>query len=243
MNRGIVLWVIITLLMGHFTGFAQGYDDTVIYLPIKVQVPASAVKKGHIKAGNNATDMNCDYEGVIADAKAKATKMGGNIVKVTALTPPAFISKCYRVEADIYYCSDRKDPVFQQKPKANVETTSNYVLLYIYRLKDTTMLAPSYNLHLNDETVLCSVRSKSRDSIKIYKEGPVTLWAKTTHKGSLKLDTKFGESYYLRCGLTGGQFNTTPEIELIDNKKGIAEYAGGGKKSKNQDARYLEEVH
>ena len=168
MKKGAVLWVILVLLMGHFGGFAQGNDDTVIYLPMKMQIPGNAIKKGHIKAGNNATDVNCDYEGVIAEAKSKAIKMGGNIIKVTALIPPAFISKCYRIEADIYYCSDRKDPVFQRKAKAGiVESPGNYVLIYIYRLKDTTMLAPSYNLHLNDETVLCYVRSRSRDSIKI----------------------------------------------------------------------------
>ena len=51
------------------------------------------------------------------------------------------------------------------------------------------------------------------------------------HRGSLKLDTKFGEAYYIRCGLTGGQFNTTPEIEIIENKTGAAEYAKDGKKN------------
>ncbi len=116
-------------------------------------------------------------------------------------------------------------------------------MLYIYRLSDTTMLEPNYPLHLNDESVLCFVKNKSRDSIKVYKDGPLTLWAKTAHRGELKLDAKFGETYYIRCGLTGGQFNTTPALERIDEKAGTAEYARVKKRHKDQDARYLQEIH
>jgi len=241
----ISLFFVIISLAFPLNILAQNSGDDVISLPIKAPVPENSIKKGHIKAGNNATDMNCDYEGVIADAKEKAKSMGGNIVKITELIPPVFISRCYRIEADVYYCNNLSDPVFQLNTKHNSssDNPNNYVLLYIYRLKDTTMLAPSYNLHLDDNSVLCFVKSRSRDSIRIYKDGPVTLWGKTMHRGSLKLDTKFGEAYYIRCGLTGGQFNTTPDIELIDSKAGAAEYAKGGKKSKNIDVEYLEEIH
>ena len=224
---------------------AQDAQDSVICLPINISVPDNSVKKGHIKVGNNATVINCDYEAVIKMAKEKATAMGGNIVKITALIPPAFISKCYRVEADVYYCNNHNDPIFWHKEQKaqSLQETNKFVMLYIYRLKDTMMLAPSYKLHLDDSVVLCQVKSKSREAIKIYKDGQIILSGKTMHRGSLKLDTKFGSSYYIRCGITGGELNTTPEIELIEKQAGEAEYAKDGRVVKNQGDEYLNKIH
>ncbi len=212
MKRACCFIAILLLLTSHYSVFAQSSEDSIISLPLKMPVPANAIKKGSIKVGNNATEMHCDYEEVIAEAKREAKGMGGNIVKITALIRPAFMSKCYKIEADVYYYSDLKDSILQRKTKKTglSENPKDYVMLYIYRLSDTTMLEPNYPLHLNDESVLCFVKNKSRDSIKVYKDGPLTLWAKTAHRGELKLDTKFGETYYIRCGLTGGaiQHNT-----------------------------------
>jgi len=236
---------ILLSLTCHYRLFAQSEEDSIITLPVKMQVSANAVKKGSIKVGNNATETHCDYEELITEAKQKAKDMGGNIVKITALVPPAFVSKCYRIEADVYYDSKFRDSLLQNKTKntAQPENVKDYALLYIYRLADTSMLAPAYNLHLNDQSVICVVKKRSGNEVKIYKEGPLTLWAKTMHRSELKMDVKFGQTYYLRCGLTGGELNTTPLIEQVDKKTGESEYAKGKKINKNEDLKYLQEMH
>ena len=245
MKTTILFIVIILSFTCHNRLFAQNKEDSVISLPLKMAVPENAIKKGSIKVGNNATETHCDYEEVIAEAKEKAKKMGGNIVKITALIPPAFISKCYKIEADVYYCPDLPQSILQERKNSmsQPENSKNYVELYVYRLIDTIMLSPTYYLHLNKDTVLCLVKNKSRDSIRVYSEGPITLWAKTMHKESLKLDTKFGEAYYIRCGLSGTELNTTPVIEQVDKKTGAEQFATGGRKNKEQGPKYLEEVH
>ncbi len=237
-------FILLLTFICSFSVFAQNAQDTIVVLPIKMEVPGNAVKKGSIKAGNNATDTHCNYEDVVASAKEKAGKMGGNIVKITQLIPPAFVSKCYRINADVYYSPT--------PPKmANNQTTGNaqagkpagYALLYIYRLADTIMMAPSYHLHLNGDSAICFVRNKSRDSVKIYKDGSVLLWGKTQHKGELKLDVKFGEKYYIRCGLKGTQFSMTPVIEQVDANTGAAEYSRSKNRKKEQSVKYLQEMH
>lgn len=217
----------------HNSIFAQNNTDSVIVLPIKMVVPANAILKGTIKSGNNSTETHCDYERVIADAKITANRMGGNIVKITQLIPPVFISKCYKIKADIYYADKIPDSLFKKVSTVNIQSqTRDHATLYIYRLPDTIMLASSYDIHLNDDSVICTVKSKSRDSINIYKEGAQILWAKTEERAALKMDVKFGEKYYIRCGLKGGQFRKIPVIELMDKETGAIEYQKIKKKKK-----------
>ena len=237
-------FVLLLTVICSFSAFAQNAHDTIVVLPIKMTVPDNAVKKGSIKAGNNATETHCNYEDVIASAKEKAGNMGGNIVKITQLIPPAFVSKCYRINADVYYSPTlpkRAHPETTNSPKAG--TPANYAVLYIYRLADTMMMAPSYHLHLNGDSAISFVRNKSRDSVIIYKEGPVLLWGKTQNRTELKLDVKFGEKYYIRCGLKGSQFSMTPVIEQVDANTGAIEYARSKSRKKEQSAKYLQEMH
>ena len=229
----------------HYSVFAQSREDSIVVLPLKMTVPANANKIGNIKLGNNATQIHCDYEEIITSAKKQAIEMGGNIVKITELIPPAFVSKCYKIKADVYYSNKLPDSLL--KHVTPIQKTGmkevNYATLYIYRLPDTIMLATSYNIHLNDDSVICTVKSRSRDSVKIYKEGPQILWAKTEQREELKLNIRFGEVYYIRCGLKDGQIRKTPVMELIDETTGKLEYAKGKSGKKDQSVRYLQEIH
>lgn len=236
---------IIFLLLCSTVIYAQSSNDRVIMLPLRIQAPAIAKKIGTIKAGNNATETHCDYEQMVKEVKDKARAMGGNIVKITKLAEPAFISKCYRIEADVYYISELPANLI---PKTNDAITSisgkqDHAVLYIYRLKDTVAFASSYHLHLNNDSVICTVKSKSRDSVSIYKEGLVTLWAETEKKAELKLNIQFGKVYYIRCGLQGGEIRMVPKMEIVDKAEGEKEYGSQRKSKKNMNVAYLQQIH
>ena len=241
----LLCWIVAVLL--SCCGFAQDRTDSVVVLPKKIAAPASAKKLGTISVGNNSTAINCDYEKIIAEAKKKGAEMGGNIVKITELVPPAFVSKCYRIKADVYYSDSLQ--AYQKAGNTAKQTTvenNNFATLYIYRLHDTLIPEPTYKLHLDNDSVICNVKGKWKQEVRIYKDGPITLWAKTEKREELKLDIKTGSSYYVRCGLRSGQFWMTPVIELVDPTVGATEY-GRLNKGKNghtdTDIHYLDQIH
>ncbi len=244
MNLARYILILLLSLLPIIT-FGQNNDESVIVLPIKMQVPADAKNLGTIKVGNNSTATDCDYKELINTAKEKALKMGGNLVIITKLIDPVFISKCYKIEADVYYIKEMPD----YKRALPENTTSadtqkhNYALLCIYRLGDTLALQAAYNLHMDNDSVICRIKSKSRDSVKIYKQGPVNLWAETEQKTTLKLNVQTGSVYYIRCGLVRGQIRMVPVLELMDNETGSKEYGKGGKKKKINEIKYLSEIH
>lgn len=224
---------------------ARAAGDSVVVLPLKYAVPVDAEKLGSIRAGNNATATECDYEALIASAKDKARAMGGNLVKITQLVSPAFISKCYKIEADVYRVPQLADYGAAKAGTALLSDTEKhpFALLCIYRLPDTLALEAGYNIHLDKDSVICRVKSKSRDSVRIYREGPLKLWAETEQRTELKLNAAFGAVYYVRCGLGKGEIRMIPVLELIDTEKGAEEFGKGSRKKKNGDVKYLFQVH
>ena len=225
--------------------FAQTNRDTIIVVPQKVSAPPNSIRIGTISAGNNATATHCDYEEVVAEAKEKARAMGGNVIKITELAPPAFVSKCYRVKADVYYAPVFRDSVVQQlnKQTKHGEEVAPHATLFVYRPKDTIALAGSYYIRMNNDSVICEVKSRSGDSLSLYQEGPVTLWAKKGERKELKLNVKFGDTYYMRCGLVKDGLRLVPVMELVDKTTGAAEYDKDAKRKKNIGVKYLYEVH
>ena len=239
-------WFFTALLLSLLPAamFAQTTKDTIIVVPQKMSAPANSVKIGAITAGNNATATNCDYEKVVTEAKNKAREMGGNVVKITELAPPAFVSKCYRLKADVYYAPRFRDSVLVQAGKTTEHAaTDPHATLFIYRVKDTIALAGPYYIRMNSDSIICETKSRSGDSLNIYKEGPVTLWAKKGAHKELKLDVKFGETYYIRCGLIKDGIKLVPVIERMDNSTGAAQYTNETRRRKNMGVKYLYEVH
>jgi len=235
------------LLCFHTTTktFAQQKQDSVIVLPMQIPVPANAKKLGTIKAGDNALTTRCDYEDVIRETKQDARNLGGNIVKITQLIPPAFISKCYRIQADVYHTDTLPSFAVNTGTAGNnaTDTSAPYALLCLYRLRDTLALEPTYALHLNNDSVICKVKGRWHEAIKIYDTGTITLWAKTDHRKELKLKIKTGETYYIRCGLVHGDMRLVPIMELIDPVTGAYEYNSMNKLKKDVGLEYLKQVH
>ena len=235
--------VFLLFLFGYIPVFAQSGKDSVIVLPLKIVPPYNAKKVGKIRVGNNATRTHCDYEATITEAKTKARAMGGNLVKITKLVAPAFISKCYSIEADVYYADPLPvyDPIGRKTETYPLPAKPYYALLYIYRLADTVAFAAPYSLHHND-SVICTVKSRSRDSIKVYQEGPLTLWARAKNE-QVTIDVRFGSVYYIRCGLKQGEIRMHPYLEVVEYAIGEKEYGRMAKGKKDMDASYLQQIH
>lgn len=237
---------IVLMILGYVDTGAQNKDNVVV-LPMQIAVPADAKKIGTLKIGDNALTINCDYEADIQEAKDKAKAMGGNLVKITRLIAPAFISKCYKIQADIYYVPDLSSFTNARAGEAAMpeNTKPPYALLYIYRLKDTLALEPSYDLHKGNDSIICRVKRKMQKAVKIYDTGTITLWAKSGQRTEITLNIRPGENYYLRCGLKHGDLKLIPFMEVMDKTKGAYEY---GKLNKSNTGagtglEYLRQVH
>jgi hypothetical protein len=101
-------------------------------------------------------------------------------------------------------------------------TDTGYALLHVYRSGSVGALI-SYDLHLGD-AVICRVSTKTKETIRVTQEGLKILWARTESKAELPIDIQFGKEYYICCGMKMGIFVGRPKIELVDNKRGEAEF-------------------
>jgi len=239
--------LLIFLSVYAIPGYAQTEGNIqVVVLPINIQVPANAKKLATIKLGNNNTQVHCVYDELLAQIKVKAANAGGNLVKIRKLISPYFIGTCYKIEADIYSCLPlpHYDITEDEKPVmvTQLGDTSKYALLYVYRLQDTLTFQPGYNLYMND-SLLCHVKSKSKNAIKIYQSGKITLTAETEQKVSVVLDMDPGHIYFLRCGTTTGSFRSIPFMEEVPFNTGLSEYQSLIKTKKDLDISYLNQIH
>lgn len=230
------------------TAFAQpGKLDNfnVVLLPRNMDAPQQAKKIGTFTFGNNGTRINCNYETDIAYAKAKAHKMGGNIVKITELIDPSFVSKCYKIKADVY--SGDITPFLPAQMLNNKPDTANDTLphatLYVYRLADTIALAMSYALHLNNDSDMCRMHGRAHHIFHLYKEGPTKLWGKLESERSVSINVQFGHTYYLRCGTVQGNVIGVPVLQLVDEQTGAAEFRKLQYGKQDMDKSYLDKVH
>jgi len=108
------------------------------------------------------------------------------------------------------------------------QTTSSagydYALLHVYRKGRVGGSAINYDLHV-DRRVICRVKNKWYEPIKIDKEGEITLWAQTEARTELPITVEFGQEYYIRCGLDFGVVVGRPYLELVDEETGELEIA------------------
>lgn len=240
---------ITTLLLSllFITSYAQHKPtDNVFVLPVNTPLPADAQKISSIKLGNNSTALHCNYEALVLEAKQKAIAAGGNIVKITQLVEPYFISKCYLIKADIYKSAHteayKKAVEAVKSPILSVTDNNHYGRIYIYRLADTTAFAPAYDLHLNNDSVIADIHSKAYYCISLP-IGQYTFWAETEHKQSVTINVMAGRQYYLRCGLIMGEIRRIPDLQLIPQAEGAKEYNHLAMQKKDIDKSYLDHIH
>ncbi|HLZ85616.1 MAG TPA: hypothetical protein VKQ52_00195 [Puia sp.] len=200
----------------------------VLVLDLNQPLPDNCRQIGKIKAFGG--DSNCTYSGAVADAKAKARKMGGNVLKITGYRDPGLGALCFQIKANVLYSADVQQLIAADQAKKDSVHRSkfgdhpDYAILYAYRPSGAGALI-GYNLHLGD-SVICRMKNSSKYEIRIYKEGQTTLWAKTEAKASIPLNVRFGEEYFVRCTIQMGFFVGDPDLSLIEKGPGEAGYEG-----------------
>ena len=103
------------------------------------------------------------------------------------------------------------------------QLSDDCALLHIYRPGSMVGMAVSYDLKLNDEVVF-RVKNKSKTTIKITNEGMKKLTAKTEATSELSIDVKFGQEYYVQCGVEMGVVVGRPKLDIVDNTKGKSDF-------------------
>lgn len=107
--------------------------------------------------------------------------------------------------------------------------TSDYATLFVYRPKNA-LFGPTYDMYIDDSEMsgklfLKKIKGNTYHEIKIKKEGEYRFWAKTFEETvSVKVNIKFGNSYYLRCGFSQGVIKNRPKLEFVDQEVGEREF-------------------
>jgi hypothetical protein len=97
-------------------------------------------------------------------------------------------------------------------------------LFHIYRSGSIAGSAIGYDLYFDNEFVY-RVTNKSKITIRIVSEGIHTLWAETESKTELPIEVKFGNEYYIKCGIGMGVLVGRPKLDLVHNETGWNEYS------------------
>ncbi|MDR2287284.1 MAG: DUF2846 domain-containing protein [Prevotellaceae bacterium] len=109
-----------------------------------------------------------------------------------------------------------------QPPEYQADETC--ALFHIYRPNSIAGMAIGYDLYFDNEFVY-RVTNKSKITIRVASEGIHTLWAETESKTELPIDVKFGNEYYIKCGVGMGVLVGRPKLELVYNDIGWNEYS------------------
>ena len=202
---------------------ALQYQEEVRVFGINVPPPPSAEKLGNVYIGDSGFSVNCGYDVVIDMAKMEARKVGGNAVKITQHSLPDFWSSCHRIRADVLRIDMNELYTEMQEDVDSAMLEANYALINVYRLSGNGFLI-NYDLHLGD-SVICRVKDYFCQSVKVYKDGYNTLWARTEAREEVPIKIEFGKTYYVRCGVGMGFFVGQPTIEIVDSYTGKAEFS------------------
>ncbi|MCC5931125.1 MAG: hypothetical protein JJU28_17895 [Cyclobacteriaceae bacterium] len=199
------------------------YDEEVVVLSADDHVPVDAEFIGKVKISDSGLTLNCGYEVVLEKAVEATRKAGGNVLQITEHKLPNMGSSCHRIAGNIYRVQDAG--VLAQR-QAELEESliegADYALLHVYRYSGAGS-AIGYDLYLGD-SVICRVKNNFKASIKIYKDGMNTLWAKTEAKKEVPVDIEMGKEYFLRCSVTMGAFVGHPKLELVPVGVGRKEF-------------------
>jgi len=205
------------------------YKQEIVVIGLDESEPDSSEVLGQVKIGDTGFSTNCGYGIVIEKAKLSARKAGGNAIKIIEhRLPNPMGSSCHRITAKILKVENIAN--YTAKEEEEVLLDVDYAILNVYRYRGTGALL-NYDLYLGD-SVICRVQNNFKTTINIKKDGLNSLWAKTEAKSEVPINVKMGKTYYLRCGVTMGAFVGHPKLELIDSKKGKAEFESFKAKNK-----------
>lgn len=204
-------------------------DATVLIFGEREALPEGVVAKGRIKVLDGGFKTNCGYDETMKEAMAKARKAGANVVHITNLKKPDGFSTCYRLRADVYYLEDIGTYAEARAARADsiqnslVPDTATYAVLYVYRPAVYQGSLISYQLNADDMPI-GRVPNGAAYRVKLIKEGPTEIWAKTEARIGKTIDIQHGKAYFLRCTVQMGVFVGEPQLSVVDLMKGYEEY-------------------
>jgi len=201
------------------------YKEEVRVFEVSEETPPKAEKLGTIKVGDSGFSTDCDYATVLEKAKTEARKVGANVLKITEHKLPDLMSSCHRIKADVLKVDGIENYVSVAET-ADIDSAlidADYAIINVYRPSGQGMLV-NYDLHLGD-SIICRVKNNFCESIKIYKDGLNSLWAKTEAKSEIPINVELGKIYYVRCGIKMGAFVGRPSLEMVDKKTGKIEFS------------------
>jgi hypothetical protein len=189
--------------------FAQLTPSDVLVLDEYTPPPDSAEYIDEVYVREKQNQM-CTYEAQLIEAKYKVYKLGGNILKITKLKPPAIMgSNCYRISGEAYY-TDSLEAVRKQIAgipdtisRILISDTAQYALLYVYRPATGIGWMHGNRLLLNDVEV-STLAAGSKRMFRIEKEGETVLHTDDDPVGEITLNIKFGKVYFVRCEVSYG---------------------------------------
>jgi hypothetical protein len=207
------------------------YREDVRVFDVEETEPDDAELLGTVKIGDTGFSTNCGLDVVIDKAKMEARKIGGNAIKITKHTPPnMWGNSCHQITADILKVDRIEDYATSTTVADSSLINADYALLHIYRHSGVGALM-GFDLYLGD-SVICRVKNKWKETVRINKDGLTMLWARTESKVEVPIDIRFGSEYYIRCGITMGVFVGRPKLELVDSRTGKLEFQSISEKKK-----------
>ena len=132
--------------------------------------------------------------------------------------------KRVRYVKDANYRSDTSEETYQDCSSTADQSSENYALIHIYRPAMAMGFAVSYNIDVEDKINVWKCKNGRGTIIKITKESPITLHAKTEAHAFLTFDVEFGKEYYVECTIRIGAFVGQPQIKLKNETEGRSEF-------------------
>ena len=203
--------------------------EKVILLSESETVPENSNFVGDIRIGDTGFSTDCGYQTVIDNAREVAQRSGANIIKLTKVRKPNFISTCYRIQGRLYRNTDPKElaNLTANRAKQNesrLPEDADYAVVYFYRPNMFQGSLISYKIRHNDDTVIGKARNGYKFEFKTNEFGQHIFWSKTESRDSVVIDVKRGQEYFVRCGINTGVAVGRPEIYIMENAVGIEEY-------------------
>ncbi|MCW3092121.1 MAG: hypothetical protein JWP81_3190 [Ferruginibacter sp.] len=112
--------------------------------------------------------------------------------------------------------------------KAHFNDTSKYAVLFVYRPKKLANSLGNYILYF-DDNIMCVAKNNSGYIFKVLREGQFVIKSKLyKDESAIKLDVKFGKTYYVKSmihwGITSRLYNFKLEMSQVSTADGKSEF-------------------
>ena len=100
------------------------------------------------------------------------------------------------------------------KVKRNFADTSQYALVYLYRLHKLPAAESEYYVYYGEDCMFRAV-NKTKAIYKVFKEGPINIHATSGNvESSVMIDIRFGKKYFIQCQVQTRTSLPAPSITL-----------------------------